>query len=566
MTTSISTRVTSLGSMLRGRETFIVPPYQRNYAWDERQYGGYWADISKTYRGATPEYFLGSVVVNNSQAPDLIVIDGQQRLITTAVLVSALRNHLKEEGMAGLASEIERDFLVKPDSHGYLLAPSLILNKTDKEFYERNIFQSRPAVEIGRLADDERSLPSNRLLAECFRYMHARIADIRKSGQSLEETARIIMDALDNRVFVIRIDVKDDYNAFVLFETLNDRGLELSEADLLKNYLFSISGEQLLETQRNWDVMEENLGSERMIRFVRHHWLSTRGAIGERGLYSDIKARIVTSGDAVSYSASLCEASDYYAALSDDGHRLWATFPHEQQPVLRELIKTIQILRPEQLFIVLLAALETDRRNFADLASMLVTFTFRYSTTCNLSPSNILGPFIQAARDIRLNREVSTLRLFKAYLAPIYPDDSQFHSAFSRKTIRSNAQARYILAKINDYLTSNPSLRTQSDPFATDLEHILPRRFDSSWDTARRDFPGGADKYVYRIGNMTLIASKLNRELGNADFETKKRVFASDCLEITQKVLGAEKWTAEEIRSRQNWLASLACKIWRYPE
>ncbi|NJM33893.1 MAG: DUF262 domain-containing protein [Rhodomicrobium sp.] len=75
--------------MLRVGDTYIVPPYQRNYAWDESQFGMFWADISKTFMGATPEYFLGSIVINNSQAPELVVIDGQQRLITTAVLISA---------------------------------------------------------------------------------------------------------------------------------------------------------------------------------------------------------------------------------------------------------------------------------------------------------------------------------------------------------------------------------------------------------------------------------------------------------------------------------------------
>jgi hypothetical protein len=550
--------------MLRGGDTYIVPPYQRNYAWDESQFGVFWSDIAKTFAGATPEYFLGSVVINNSQAPELVVIDGQQRLITTAVLISALRSHLKAEGRSNFASLIEQDFLIKSDYKRQLFTPSLILNKTDKAFYENYIFHSRPIAEMRRLADDETLSPSNRLLADCFCYMYAKIAAICQESEDVEKTAQSIIDSLNHRVFVIRIDVKDDYNAFVLFETLNDRGLELSEADLLKNHLFSISRERLVQAQGNWELMEHNLGSERLIKFVRHHWLSRQGSIGERGLYSDIKASIATPEDVTAYSESLCETSDYYAALCEARHHLWANFAHEKQPLLRELIETIDILRADQLFIVLLAGLETDRHNFAQLARMMVNFTLRYTTICNLSPSNLLAPFTHAAREIRTKGVIDTAQLFRNHLAPLYPEDSQFHSAFSRKVLRNNAQARFILAKINDYLSPNPSLRTQADPFATDLEHILPKRFDNSWEATRRDFPGGADKYVYRLGNMTLIAAKLNRELGNADFETKKRVFASDCLAITQRVVNAKKWTADEIKSRQNWLASIACKIWRY--
>lgn len=565
MTNSISSQVISLGSLLRLGDSYVVPPYQRNYAWDESQFGVFWGDICKTFTGATPEYFLGSIVIDNSQAPEHVVVDGQQRLITTSVLLSALRSHLKADGEAALAATVE-EFLVKSDQQRTLFRqPCLLLNKTDKGFYDNHIVHTRPLADMQRLAEDEHASPSNRLLAECFCYMHRRIGEMRDGGPGLDAIARAIVDSLNERVFVIRIDVKDDYNAFLLFETLNDRGLELSEADLLKNHLFAASGSRLGETQSNWEIMEDHLDSERPIKFVRHHWMSTRGAIGERGLYSDIKAAISTPDEVAAYSESLCRASSLYAALSDTGHNVWAGFPNQQQPALRDLIKAIETLRPEQLFIVLLAALEVDKRGFLDLARMLVTFTFRYNTICNLSPSAILQPFIGAAREIRETGAVRTEELFKTYLAPLYPDDSQFHSAFSRKVIRSNAQARYVLARINDHLTSQPSMRTQDDRFATDLEHILPKRHNGSWETSRRDFPGGIDKYVYRLGNMTLMSAELNGRLGNADFETKKKVFGRDCLEITQKVLSAEKWTADEIKARQNWLASQACKIWRYP-
>ncbi len=565
MANSISCQVLSVGSLFRAGDIYVVPPYQRNYAWEEDQYGVFWFDISKTFSVKSPEYFLGSIVINNAQAPHLFVIDGQQRLITTAVLISALRNHLKAEGEAELVSLIEGNFLLQAEEERQRATPCLVLNKSDKAFYDTYIFHARPATEIYRLADDDTLSPSNRLLAECFRFMHRRLAELRSGSWELADLTRAIIDALNIRVFVIRIDVKDDYDAFLLFETLNDRGLELSEADLLKNRLFAVSNECLHDVQANWDLMEHNLGSERLIKFVRHHWYSTRGQVGERGLYSDIRQSIATPEGAADYTLALCEASDFYAALANANHHIWSTFPNEQQPAIRELIDTIEILRPEQLFIVLLAALEVDRRNFLDLARMLVTFTFRYNTICSLSPSNILQPFIAAAHHIRKTGRADTGELFRGYLATLYPDDSQFHSAFARKVIRVNSQARYILAKINDFLIGNPSLRTQVDPFATDLEHILPKRPNRVWETGRREFPGGADKYVYRLGNMTLIAARLNRDLGNADFATKKRVYAQDRLEITRKVLEAEKWTHEEIKNRQNWLASLACKIWRYP-
>ncbi|MBX2805546.1 MAG: DUF262 domain-containing HNH endonuclease family protein [Hyphomicrobiales bacterium] len=565
MTTSITSHVTSLGSMLRSGDTYIVPPYQRNYSWEKMQFSDFWTDISKTFNGAAREYFLGSIVINNSQAPELVVIDGQQRLITTSVLIAALRSHLRNSGKTKLAAMIEQDFLLKSDYRHQLFAPSLILNRTNKDFYDGHIFNHRPVEEMRRLADDEARAPSNRLLADCFCYMYEMIGKYVSTDPDLETLANTIINALNTSIFVIRIDVKDDYNAFALFETLNDRGLELSEADLLKNHLLSISMERLGETQGNWEVMEHELGVERLIKFVRHHWLSTMGAISERGIYSDIKGAMTTPQDAVDYAANLYQSARSYAALCSKEHSLWSTFPHNQQPLLREQIGAIETLRIEQVFIVLMAAINCDKRSFADLAAMLVNFTVRYTTICNLSPSNLLTPFVRIAQEIRRSGEVDVDALFRKHLAALYPQDNQFHSAFSRKSIRSNAQSRYILLKINDFLLPNPSMRTQADPKATDVEHILPKRFENSWHIDRREYPGGADKYVYRLGNMTLISKKLNEELGNTDFDRKKKVYAGDCLEITQRVLSSAKWTADEIKTRQNWLASIACKIWRYP-
>lgn len=549
--TSISSQVISLGSLLSNGNVYVVPPYQRNYAWEEDQYSAFWSDISKTFEtdNNLSEYFMGSLVINNSQAPQLRVIDGQQRLITTALLIAALRGHLLAAGETSAAQNIA--------------LPRLVLNKTDKAFYDDYVLGMRSVGEITNEADNDERPYSNRLIAECFCFMHGRINDLCATGKPIAQFADAIMKSLNERVLVIRIDVKDDYNAFLLFETLNDRGLELSEADLLKNHLFAVSEACLVEMQASWDMMEQNLGTERLIKFVRHHWLSTRGPFSERGLYSDIKNAITSADAAVAYIDDLCDASEDYAALMSSRHCLWNEFPVDEQAQIRELIDTIELLRPEQLFIALLAALSVNRSGFLSLTRMLVNFTFRYSTICSLTPSAILQPFINMAREIRETRCVNTQALFQKHLSGLYPDDSLFHSAFSRKIIRGNAQARYILRKINELLAPTSTPRPESDPF--DLEHILPKRYGAEWEGARRDFPGGIDKYVHRLGNMTLISARLNRNVGNAEFATKKKAYAADCLTITRKVLDAEKWTAEEIKNRQNWLAALACKIWRYP-
>jgi hypothetical protein len=568
MSSSIACQVISLGKLLRVGDSFVVPPYQRNYAWEEEQYASFWSDICKTFFDGAHEYFLGSFVFDNSCKPDLRVIDGQQRLITTCVLISALRNHLDSAGHEKIAELIEKNFLSKSDYRHQRLTPTVVLNSNDRIFYDAYIFDKNSYDEIYAASKDESLMPSNKNLADCYCYMYRKISDLRDQGRSFEDIAGSIMSALNHRVFLIRIDVKDDYNAFLVFETLNDRGVELSEADLLKNHLLAVSRELLVEAQANWEGMEQNLGNAQPLKFIRHHWMATRGALTERGLYSDLKDTISTPEAAIEYSQSLCDAAELYAALGSAEHHLWSSLAGERREAVHAGLKSVEIMRSEQLHIVLLAALSTDSSGFAGLLKMLVNFSFRYSTICNFSASNLSAPFIAAARHIRRTGKADAQEIFNRFLSRLYPEDAQFHSAFSRKTCRNNALARHILAAINDCLAP-PAASDIDGASRLDqtlrLEHILPKRYQNAWTATRREFPGGPEKYIYRLGNMTLIPEELNHELGNAPFEIKREGFARQPFDITRRIAEAPKWTAEEINRRQNWMAGLAVKIWRRP-
>ncbi len=565
MPQSIACQTTTLGNLLRVGDTYIIPPFQRNYAWEDEQFEDFWNDILRTFVDGASEYLLGSIVLNNSRAPDLLVIDGQQRLTTASILISALRCRLREQQHDALARLVENDFLAKSDYQQQLFMPSLILNGHDQPFYNDYIFHHRPHEEVYRFANDESVPRSNRLLARCFRFMDQKINWLCEKGLETDQIAKLLIEAYNRNLVLIRIDVKDDQNAFVLFEALNERGRDLSKFDLLKNHLYSVSGGRLRETQSNWEIMSQNLGFQKTVKFIRHHWMSNYEAVSEKDLYGRIKTEIRTSKDVERYSADLCEVSDLYSAFTMPNHNIWGTFSNDERHVVRRFIERIELFKAEQLFVVLLATLDTNRTTFVDMLKMLTTFTFRYNTICGLGASNLQTAFVNAAQHLRKKKRCSAKDIFKQFLAKYYPDDSQFHSAFARKSIKNNALARYILAEINDYLCASPSLTTQKDPFATDLEHILPKKNEEFWRLSKKDFPGGPDRYVYRLGNMTLISTKLNQNIGNADFKTKKRAYARDCLDITKRVLDEDKWTADEINRRQNWMAGLAEKIWSYP-
>lgn len=561
--TPVSSEVTSLGRFLRGERAFVVPRFQRHYSWDEDHVENLWRDLFNIFAEDSGDYFLGAIVVRHCDTDGPIVIDGQQRLITMSILLAALSRILAQGDHADEVERGVRAFLVAGDGETDASSPRIMLNRADRSFYDRFIVGDCAVDELMRMRRDD-SLPlSNRLLADCFCFMHRQLQRFTADDWTAEDLARAVLKAIDEKIFIIRLDVRSDYDAFMLFETLNDRGLALSESDLLKNHLLAAAGPHLKDTQADWETIEGNLGGERLLKFVRHHWLSSRGITSRAGLYPDIKRAVSTADEVAAYTEELCAASEYYDALRDPNSRIWAAYGLEQQGWLRERIDCLRLLRSDQIFVVLLAALEADREGFPSLLDMVISFTFRYTTICNLSPSALLPVFIEAARHIRESGQVEPADIFGRFLAPLYPDDSQFHSAFSRKTIRYNGLARYILNKLNDDITGWGD--TPAAHPVTDLEHILPKRFQRNWTVERKDFPGGPEKYVHRLGNMTLLTTNLNRELGNHPYDVKREAFAQEALEITRMIAEEPCWTADAIGRRQNWMAGLAIKIWRCP-
>lgn len=561
----ISCEVSSLGRLIRGERAFVIPQFQRNYAWGEEHVESFWRDIFGIFADTGRDYFLGAITLKQLDSDDPIVIDGQQRLITTSVLVAALRSVLAEAGDSELGDRLFRELLLV-DGEGSAEAPlpRIVLNSADRRFYEDHIIGGTSLRDMRGFRRDDSLPQSNRLLADCFCFMHRQLGAFLDEGWTGPDLFSAVSTAINENVYVIRLDVRSDYDAFALFESLNDRGMRLSEADLLKNHLLAAAGTRQKDAQADWEAVEGNLGGDRLLKFVRHHWHSSRGKTSRAGLYPDIKRFVSTADSAANYAEELCSASGYYAALRDPGNATWARFGPENQRWIHHRLECISLLRTEQVFIVLLAALETDHDSFPGLLDTLNSFTFRY-TMSNVSTSSLLPAFISAAQHIRETGTADRNEVFDRFLASFYPSDSQFHSAFSRRTIRNNALARHILTRLNEEIGSHSDAEADTAAHFTDLEHILPKRFQRNWRATRRDFPGGPEKYVHRLGNMTLLAVELNRELGNQPFEAKRDVFAEDPLEITRMVAEEPRWTAETIARRQNWMAGLATRIWQCP-
>ncbi len=221
--------------------TLRVPPHQRDFSWTDREVKALFRDISKAITAGDPEYFLGSIVGIPKDGANLEIVDGQQRLATTAILLSAIRDYLKERREdAIIVEDIQTQFLSIADRKAREHIPRLRLNVQDGLFFEQRVLNAEAT---------EPRTHSHRLILQAAELAKQHVLDIvsthdpKNHGDALNTW----INYLQHRAIVVLLKVPTEVNAYRMFETLNDRGLKTSQSDLVKNYLFGQAGERLNE-------------------------------------------------------------------------------------------------------------------------------------------------------------------------------------------------------------------------------------------------------------------------------------------------------------------------------
>ena len=245
----IRIQLEGIGHLLQDSR-LAVPPYQRSYAWAEKNITQLFRDLSTALVEQEQEYFLGSIVLIDSPGDRPFVVDGQQRLATITILLAAIRDYFDEKGDQR-SQNIERDYLLNIDLRTQEPAAKLRLNETDNDFFFKRVLTKSTDARRKEKPTKE----SHDRIADGVRLAASQIKQIADSTN--DPSARLIdwVEYIMTKARVIRIQVPDSANAFRIFETLNDRGLKLALSDLLKNYLFHQSGDRIGEAQKNWVAM-----------------------------------------------------------------------------------------------------------------------------------------------------------------------------------------------------------------------------------------------------------------------------------------------------------------------
>ena len=534
-----------------------VPEFQRSYAWTEDEVSQLWDDVVEAIENKRGEYFIGPIVVKNS-GDFLELIDGQQRLTTSLILISIIRRMFRFSGDNERADWFRNKFFGEQDVMTLKTSEKFFMNEENNDIFRTFVIADATKDQIKERQRNYLKKNSNYLLLQSI----LSLWDLVENHIASDEDKLLELHSyLFEKVKILVLSVQDEADAYVIFETLNDRGRSLDTMDLLKNHLFSKSKSYINEVKEKWSLVKENLLEiDPKNRFLSHFWSSYYGRSSRTGLFRIIRDQISSAQEAVSFSNKLATSSRIYSALQNPSSSYWDS--HEQET--RKHILTLRLLDSQQSLPILMAASDKFEVNeFRKLSHVLVVMAVRYNLICEGRTGVSSNYYSEIPKKIRSGEYSKSAHVFR-HLKPIYPSDGEFRSSFITKTLSDTKRARYLLIEIENRLSGEEKV-VNSDPEKVNLEHVMPKNGNQFWTYEITNIDNESKSYyVNRLGNMALVSKDKNKRVGSKSFDEKKEQLFSLQTEfkLTQFILNADIWDKEAIDTRQELLADEAVKTW----
>ena len=548
---------------LKQPNQFVIPIYQRTYSWSLKQCQQLWHDI---LRAAADEdvsgHFIGSIVYIEgslyqvASVPQLLVIDGQQRLTTLALFLSALGKVAEELDvqLETTRKKIESYFLFNNEEDGEDRS-KLLLTQGDLETFIRLI--------------EDRELPTeaSKRIVENYQYFESQL---RKQDTDLSSIYRGI-----SKLIIVNISLERDRdNPQLIFESLNSTGLDLSQADLIRNYVLMGLAPKTQEKvyKHYWYPMEQLFDQDAQTdlfdRFMRDYLTlkSRSGAIPNiRDVYTSFKS-YVQRQKGISVSDIMSDVYRYakhYAKLVLD---------QEADPEIKQALKDINTLRVDVAYPLLLEVYEdfsqnlVTRQEFISILRLIESYVFRRAI-CGVPTNSMNKTFATLSREIDHDNYLESIKLAFARKDAYrrFPDDEEFRREFVVKDIYNFRNRSYLLRKLENYKRPKELV----DPENYTIEHVLPQnpKLSPEWQAALGDgWKELQAKYLHTIGNLTLTA--YNSEYSDRPFQEKRDMeggFKVSPLYLNHGLAKLEHWRETEIKDRAAELATWAIKLWAAP-
>ncbi len=530
------------------KNQLVIPIYQRLYSWEKEQCKQLWDDIIKIGGNDKMDgHFIGSILyvldgITHS-GNTLLIIDGQQRLTTITLLLTALRNHLSDEVKR---KEIENHYLINSDKDG------------DKKF--RLILSESDKDTLLSLIDKDKRKPSepSSKIVENFKLFEEWVSNTDK--------LETIFKGLEKLMIVEIALEKGKYDPQLIFESMNSKGMKLTQTDLIRNYVVMETEIEKQESFYNkyWRAMEEDFKQNKKLfdRFVRHYLTIKTRIPNISKVYVALKDYRQKEGIGIEdLLKDLQKYCRYFCLI---------VFKKEADKDLNKALGFLVDLVEMDVIYPLLLELYSDysdgvlsQKDFISIIYLIESYLLRRAV-CGLGTNSLnkIFPFVTK----KINK-VQYLESIKAHFGSLtekqrFPDNDEFKKLFITKKFYGSNKIEYILERLENFERKE---RVYTHEYTT--EHIMPKKLTEEWEKdLGENFQEIHDKYLHTIGNLTLTG--YNTEYSNRSFQEKQGMekgFKNSPLRLNQSLRGLESFGEEEIKKRANDLADLALKIWTYP-
>lgn len=540
-------------AFLEGKQQFQIPIYQRTYSWGITQCEKLLSDILLASKNSKA-HFIGSVVhfqpeiTTTMGVPKKLVIDGQQRLTTITILLTAIRNFLKANDSVKIKEtsheEIQDLYLFNPHKSGEDKF-KLLLTKKDKETLIQ-ILDFIPLTEHG-----------SKRISDNYNFFFEKI--------SAENVAKIF-NGIQNLIIVdAQLEFGKD-NPQLIFESLNSTGLGLSHADLIRNFIIMGQTKEIQDRiyAQSWFPMEQLFGENisRMTGFFRDYLTMKTGVIPKLdGVYEAFKSYVQSyiGSDIESEAKELYKVASYYTNFS---------LNREEDQDLKVVFNDLRQLRVEVSYPLLLF-LYIDfkeglfsKENFLTMLRMIESYVFRRAV-CDIPTNSMNKTFSTFHKDIvkeeYLESFLAKFNLLNSYTR--FPKNDEFIKAFKVRDVYHFRPRLFLLSKLENY---------QRKEFVNveeyTIEHIMPQTLSEQWKKAMGDnWEQVYKSKLHTIGNITLTA--YNSEMQNKPFLEKlnnPKGFLNSPFILNEGVRKKNNWGESEILEREGELIKKAVEI--FPE
>ncbi len=524
------------------KNQLVIPIYQRLYSWEKEQCKQLWDDIIKIGGNDKMDgHFIGSIlyviyrITHSNNA--LLIIDGQQRLTTITLLLTALRDHWSDK-----RKDIEKHYLINSDKKF-----RLILSESDKDT-------------LLYLIDKDRRKPSepSSKIMENFKLFEEWVSNTDK--------LETIFKGLE-KLMIVKISLEKEDDPQLIFESMNSKGIELTQTDLIRNYIVMETEIEKQEGFYNkyWRAMEEEFkqNKEWFDRFVRHYLtIKTKEIPNINKVYVALKDYRQKEGIGIE---DLLKDLQKYC-----GYFCQIVFKKEADKDLNKALSFLVDLKMDVIYPLLLELYSDysdgvlSKADFIPIIALIESYICRRAV-CGLGTNSLNKVFPSFTKHIQKDEYFKSLKAHFGSLTEKqrFPNNDEFKDCFITIDFYKFQKNKYFFERLENF---DRKERVYTHEYT--IEHIMPQTLTEEW---KRDlgenFQEIHNKYLHTIGNLTLTG--YNDKYSNKSFQEKRGMekgFKDSPLRLNQSLRDLESFGEEEIKKRANDLADLALKIWTYPK